>query len=340
MNSWLLFLKGSQIILIILYSIIYVISSQKLSNDQIIRSLLINMSLSSYGEYCNDNNSLSYHRKCNSKYYCHKNQCKCPAGHGFYKMELFSDYRCLKFDNFICSEDSECQDVDNNRQCDRQTNYCKCNKDFYEDKDSKLCKPKLNQTCFSDNDCGIDYSYCKNSLCQCWPEFETPDNQNCYRKICSNNLNCQTNDNPNLICNNTICECEYGYSLDNRRICVKITRRQNCNITCQIIGGLFASIFMLSLVYWCFYCCYSIVKNYKFHNNSRDCADNNENSPENQRFTQTSSNPSIVIRREHNLGQRDGYRYSYYYESDSPPSYSQLDPPPDYETVLNMKLNG
>lgn len=33
----------------------------------------------------------------------------------------------------------------------------------------------------------------------------------CIRKLCQLDSQCQTEDNPNLICNKTICECRYGY---------------------------------------------------------------------------------------------------------------------------------
>lgn len=56
------------------------------------------------------------------------------------------------------------------------------------------------------------------------------------------------------------------------QVCIKYAvRRQSCDLTCRIIGGLFASIFMLTLIYWCFYCCYSIVKNYRNHRLQSRC---------------------------------------------------------------------
>lgn len=33
----------------------------------------------------------------------------------------------------------------------------------------------------------------------------------CIRKLCQLDSQCQTEDNPNLVCNKTICECRYGY---------------------------------------------------------------------------------------------------------------------------------
>lgn len=326
---------------------------------QAISALTADTYQSSFGEFCNQNNNLSFDsifRKCNPIFICHQNKCKCPVGYGFYKPGL----KCIEFSEYLCENDTDCNSVDNNRLCNLEYNKCECNQNegFYETKDNKVCRSRqsfLNDLCNNNSDCTVDYSYCKNNFCQCWPEFEaqvdhfhTSSNQKiqnnyCKRKICSANYNCQTDDNPNLICNNTICECEYGFGLDNQRICIKLSRRQNCNITCQIIGGLFASIFMLSLIYWCFYCCYSIVNNYKLHN--RPTIHSNTNSAEIQRLAQRnqlmnqSINENQLIRNENNSINASNERY-YYLNTENPPTYSQLaDEPPDYETVVHMKAN-
>lgn len=96
----------------------------------------------------------------------------------------------------------------------------------------------------------------------------------CIRKLCQLDSQCQTEDNPNLVCNKTICECRYGFIMyKETKVCIKYAvRRQSCDLTCRIIGGLFASIFMLTLIYWCFYCCYSIIKNYRNHRLSSRCS--------------------------------------------------------------------
>ncbi|KAH7643773.1 gilgamesh-like protein [Dermatophagoides farinae] len=81
----------------------------------------------------------------------------------------------------------------------------------------------------------------------------------CLRKICDTDDDCRSNNNgavtgrnSNLVCNNTVCECAYGYAIHrDTHVCVKLLlRRPSCDLTCKIIGSLFASIFVLTLIYW------------------------------------------------------------------------------------------
>ncbi|OTF82333.1 hypothetical protein BLA29_006806 [Euroglyphus maynei] len=68
----------------------------------------------------------------------------------------------------------------------------------------------------------------------------------CVRKLCDNDDDCRNNGrNSNLVCNNTVCECPYGYAMHrDTHVCMKLLlRRPSCDLTCKIIGGLFASIF-------------------------------------------------------------------------------------------------
>ena len=325
----------------------------------ILIEILAVQALKNYGQSCNESNVSvnNVSEMCDPMFICHQYRCKCRVGYGY---DSTISEKCIKFDDFLCEEDVDCNGVDRNRWCNQMTNKCECNRmnGFYETRDNRICKSRhssINQSCYSDNDCTIDYSYCKNSICKCWPEFalqidqirvsadKTIATNHCVRKICSDNTNCQTPDNPNLICNNTICECEYGYNLDSHRLCVKISRRQNCNITCQIIGGLFASIFMLSLIYWCFYCCYSIVKNYKMHNRNRNCINNNhiiEDSPQHRFNRRQSSMATHMHRNEQTLPINTSEERYFIYDNETPPTYSQIsDEPPDYETVVHMKAN-
>ena len=307
--------------------------------------VLTAQSLKNYGQYCNNSSFPIVSSKCKDEFVCHQNRCKCPPGFGYDKTLS----KCIDYDDYLCDDILDCNDLDPNRRCNYQNNKCECNlmDGFREIMAARLCKKTmnslLNDSCATDMDCAVDYSHCKDSVCRCWPEFNEDILHTtgiCVRKICLDNSVCQTDDNPNLICNNTICECEYGYAMDIHRMCVKLTRRQNCNITCQIIGGLFASIFMLSLIYWCFYCCYSIVKNYKTHNRIRNSVNTNSNindSPQVERFLRRQSTNQ---RNDPNFAINPSEERFYCFDNESPPTYSQLsDSPPDYETVVHMKQN-
>ena len=300
-----------------------------------------------YNQWCGNRTDL-----CDTNFVCNRNRCKCPFGSNYDARRQICSH---PIEDYLCSNDSDCTIIDRNRLCNTETRRCECAKGFDESRDKKHCQKRLDflgQYCSTDDDCPIEYSHCKNSICKCWPEFKTRIDkykvgsdqlikETCVRRICSINFDCQTADNPNLVCNSTICECEYGYGMDAYRTCVKLSRRQNCNITCQIIGGLFASIFMLSLIYWCFYCCYSIVKNYKMHNRGRDRDnDDEEDVAHIQRFMRPQPNPPRLHRNSeqtYSINSDDRY---YCFDGQTPPTYSQLsDEPPDYETVVHMKAS-
>lgn len=104
-----------------------------------------------------------------------------------------------------------------------------------------------NVICSQNAHCTGEYTYCHKKRCKCWPEFQfmsgnsalafntSSDNQTsehllreqsnsfasendtaletgyCVRKLCQLDSQCQTEENTNLICNKTICECRYGY---------------------------------------------------------------------------------------------------------------------------------
>ena len=103
-----------------------------------------------------------------------------------------------------------------------------------------------NAECTKNSQCNGEYTYCHQKRCKCWPEFQfMPDHSSltfnstsvndtseldlaetnstvienddileygyCVRKLCQLDSQCQTEENPNLVCNKTICECRYGY---------------------------------------------------------------------------------------------------------------------------------
>ena len=173
----------------------------------------------------------------------------------------------------------------------------------------------------------------------------------CVRKICQLDSQCRTVDNPNLVCNNTICECRYSYIMyKETKVCMKyVLRRQSCDLTCRIIGGLFASIFMLTLIYWCFYCCYSIVKNYRnrrryqepsFYPNLYPDFDSFEAYFSTNSLTRTSNRSSS-----HNHSNTSRFPINLpalfrFPMTDDPPSYSQAmadETLPDYDAVMELQ---
>ncbi|XP_075681063.1 uncharacterized protein LOC142646328 [Dermatophagoides pteronyssinus] len=151
----------------------------------------------------------------------------------------------------------------------------------------------------------------------------------CLRKLCDTDDDCHDNNgnngrNTNLICNNTVCECPYGYAMHREtHICMKLLlRRPSCDLTCKVIGGLFASIFVLTLIYWCFYCCVAIVKNFHYHNR-RHHRHHNQSSNNDNNHTLFS------------LLDQQRRRRSSSSRSNSMISFLKMDKPPTYDEVMN-----
>ncbi|KAJ6219674.1 hypothetical protein RDWZM_005486 [Blomia tropicalis] len=176
-----------------------------------------------------------------------------------------------------------------------------------------------------------------------------PEYGHCVRKLCQVDSQCQTVDNPNLICNNTICECRYNYVMKpDTKICKRYPiRRQSCDLTCRIIGGLFASIFLLTLIYWCFYCCYSVVKNFRNHRMDVPCPES-QYLPEIYDFESNDyerylSSNTLVRNSRTNNPSRFSVNLTTFLRipfNDDPPSYSQAmadETLPDYDAVMELQ---
>ncbi|XP_046912281.2 uncharacterized protein LOC124493256 isoform X1 [Dermatophagoides farinae] len=151
----------------------------------------------------------------------------------------------------------------------------------------------------------------------------------CLRKICDTDDDCRSNNNgavtgrnSNLVCNNTVCECAYGYAIHrDTHVCVKLLlRRPSCDLTCKIIGSLFASIFVLTLIYWCFYCCVAIVKNFHHHHHHHHQHHHNQH---NRRQTQMDETDIILnlINRRQSLSNSIA---SFLTKMDKPPTYDEV----------------
>jgi hypothetical protein len=94
---------------------------------------------------------------------CFKNKCKCGPN---YRLNT-TLHNCEHFD---CSEDTECQEFDENRKCLDQK--CDCDEDFKENRDTKICQ-KLPKECSYNSDCE-NYSdqVCVDKICECLPNYK------------------------------------------------------------------------------------------------------------------------------------------------------------------------
>ncbi|KAF7492905.1 hypothetical protein SSS_06750 [Sarcoptes scabiei] len=90
----------------------------------------------------------------------------------------------------------------------------------------------------------------------------------CWRQRCRIDKDCQLNEGSNLICNQSLCKCPSDLLMERNSFkCIRLFQhpKQNCDITCKIVGGVFASIFSITLIYWCFYCCAAITEKLGHH---------------------------------------------------------------------------
>ena len=205
--------------------------------------------------------------------------------------------------------------------------------------------------CDDNNPCTGVRTHCHQNQCECSPDYEflmqnsnhdhlakQDDECACVRKICLKDYECQSGTNPNLICHNKLCECRIGYGMVNRTCTKLLSRKQSCDTVCKIIGGLFASIFILTLVYWCCYCCYSIARNYGSTN--RQFIYNSD-----AFLSDIDSHHSFHFdshRNQHHTGSYFSLNrlQTFFPLSDDPPTYSQVmadERLPNYDSVMELK---
>lgn len=130
------------------------------------------------------------------------------------------------------------------------------------------------------------------------------------------------------------------------KTCIRFSRRQSCDTVCKIIGGLFASIFMVTLVYWCLYCCYSIARNYNsHHHHHRRQRRRPLHFDSSDLFFATVDGPFAPYNNRERRFTTHGSRFSLNLPtllrfSDDPPTYAQVmadEHLPNYESAIELK---
>lgn len=186
----------------------------------------------SYG-LCLDKNSKSHKQSCNytiecKSMECYNNTCSCPLGQQW----IHAEQKCQSFDESLCENDTECQDIDENRICNKS---CICKKGYFADYNYECLKyAELGMPCNKTTQCNVRNSLCntqrRNGICTCKPTYSQLNQTKCEPKKCHLSSDCQSNDYyfiDHLICKNSNCVCEENTLLDNRGYCLIIYERES-----------------------------------------------------------------------------------------------------------------
>ena len=171
-----------------------------------------------YREACTRSNVMS---PCQSNLTCSNHLCLCT--HGYFWSD--KEQRCKPFQDGGCTNDTQCQDNDNQRMCDLTNGKCVCKQGMFEDS-KKMCRKQvaLGLACNNTNECATTNSICYKAtcnaptgLCVCKPTHRRNETF-CVTRTCTQNSDCYSNifDEDNyFICNgNGQCNCQTGYTID------------------------------------------------------------------------------------------------------------------------------
>ncbi len=158
-----------------------------------------------------------------SNEFCFNNGCKCGPN---YRLNR-TLHNCEHFD---CSEDTECQEYDENRKCLNQE--CICFKGFTENRDTKICQ-KPPKDCSHNSDCqsyGNTNEVCVDNKCECLPNYKWDlTHERCIHFYCNSDNDCKDYDQ-NRICHNSKCICSTNFVVDyDNKKCVEMKSCTNLN---------------------------------------------------------------------------------------------------------------